>query len=122
MEKEEEESSRLERDIIERGYRHLSYRGIKEITCKGASAPGLELSLSTGLLRRTFSSSSVGSSIITGGGLGFLPATFILIVRASGRGTSFFSFRLLRGAGGESSSSSLPDSTVSAGRFLGEGA
>ena len=81
------------------------------------------MSLSTGLLSKTFSSSSVGSSIITGGGLGFLLATFILIVdRVSGEGTSFFSFRLFRGAGGESSSSSLPDSTVSAGRFLGEGA
>ena len=97
-------------------------KGVKEITCRGASAPGMELSLSTGLLRRTFSSSSVGSSIITGGGLGFLPTTFILIVRVSGEGTSFFSFLLFRGAGGESSSSSLPDSTVRAGRFLGEGA
>ena len=64
--------------------------------------------------------------MITGGGLGFLLATFILMVRPSGAGggtgTSFVNFRLFRGAGGESLSSSLPDSTTGADRFLGEGA
>ena len=64
--------------------------------------------------------------MITGGGLGFLTATFILTVRPSGAGAgteaSFVNFRLFKGAGGESLSSSLPDSTTSVDRFLGEGA
>ena len=82
--------------------------------------------LSTGLVRRAFSSSSVGSSMITAGGLGFLTATFILTVRPSGAGAgteaSFVNFRLFKGVGGESLSSSLPDSTTNAALFLGEGA
>ena len=95
---------------------------VGDITCKGTSAPGLELSLSTGLLSKTFSSSSVGSLMVTGDGLGLFPMTLVLITgQGSGARVAFFSFLRLRGTGGDSSSSPLEVSTVNIGRFLGAG-
>ena len=71
-------------------------------------APGLELSLSLGLFSLAATSFSVGSLMITGGGLDLVVAILIFVFeRGSGIGAGFFNFCLLRGTRGDSSSSSL---------------
>ena len=81
---------------------------VEVVTRGGTSAPGLELSLSLGLFSLAAISRSVGSLMMTGGGLDLVAITLILVFgRGSERGAGFFNFCLLRGTGGDSSSSSL---------------
>ena len=78
------------------------------ITLGGTSAPGLELSLSLGLFSLTTISYSVGSLMMTGGGLDLVAIALTLVFgRGSGIRVGFFNLCLLRGTGGDSSSSSL---------------
>ena len=78
------------------------------ITLGETSAPGLELSLSLGLFSLAAISYSVGSLMMTGGGLDPITLTLTLVFgRGSGIGDGFFNLFLFRGTGGDSSSSSL---------------
>ena len=71
---------------------------VEVVTQGGTSAPGLELSLSLGLFILAAISRSVGSLMMTGGGLDLVSITLVLVFgRGSERGTGFFNFFLLRG-------------------------
>ena len=81
---------------------------VEVVTRGGTSAPGLELSLSLGLFSLAAISCSVGSLMMTGGGLDPITLTLTLVFgRGSGIGAGFFNLCLLRGTRGDSSSSSL---------------
>ena len=81
---------------------------VEVVTRGGTSAPRLELSLSLGLFSLSAISHSIGSLMMTRGGLELVAITLVLVFgRGSERGVGLFNFCLLRRTGGDSSSSSL---------------